>query len=151
MRLKIELCPDSEDTEIVIKCPRITDEVKRIQGLLSSIAGSGIVLSRDSEEFYLSLDDILFFETDERGVRAHTADDSFEVKEKLYKLSEILPRQFVRISKSAILNVDKVYSVERSITSASLVKLSGSYKRVYISRGYYKEFKSRILERRGSI
>ncbi len=148
MKLKTEICADLSEPEIIIRCSCITPEVRRLQRLLGDTKGCGIVFFKENEEFYLCADEILFFETQDGGIRAHTAEDSFEVKEKLFELEQILPFQFIRVSKSAILNVDRVYSVEKSITSASLVKFVSTHKRIYISRSYYKDFKKRILERR---
>nr|WP_302466572.1 LytTR family DNA-binding domain-containing protein [Ruminococcus bicirculans (ex Wegman et al. 2014)] len=89
-----------------------------------------------------------FFETGEHNLNAHTSDDVFQVKMKLFELEEILPRKFVRVSKSAIVNVKHIYSVERNITSASLISFAGTHKQLYASRSYYKLLKLRLGERR---
>ena len=60
----------------------------------------------------------------------------------------MLPRYFMRVSKSAILNLNMVYSVEKNITASSLVRFRGSTKIVYVSRIYYKAMKQRLDERR---
>ncbi len=148
MKIKIELCEDLSETEVTIKCRNVTYEIQRLEKALRDTAKSQIAFLKDNTEFYLDTDSILFFETDDGVVHAHTADDSFRTDRKLYELEDILPQKFVRVSKSAILNVDHVYSVERSLTSASLVMFRNSHKRIYISRSYYKNFKERILSRR---
>ncbi|WP_332525109.1 LytTR family DNA-binding domain-containing protein [Terrisporobacter sp.] len=43
-------------------------------------------------EYYISLSDILFFETEENTMSAHTIDNVYQVKYKLYELEEILPK-----------------------------------------------------------
>lgn len=148
MKIRIELCDDLSEPEVTIKCRRVTDEIQRIEKAVSDSAKSQISFYKDNTEFYLDTDSILFFETDNGVVHAHTSDDSFRTDRKLYELEDILPQRFVRVSKSTILNVDHVYSVERSLTSASLVTFRKSHKRIYISRSYYKFFKDRILSRR---
>ena len=55
---------------------------------------------------------------------------------------------FMRVSKSAILNLNMVYSVEKNITASSLVRFMGTDKLVYVSRIYYKAMKQRLDERR---
>ena len=60
----------------------------------------------------------------------------------------MLPRNFMRVSKSAILNLNLVYSVEKNITASSLVRFMGTDKIVYVSRIYYKAMKQRLDERR---
>ena len=54
----------------------------------------------------------------------------------------------MRVSKSAILNLNAVYSVEKNITASSLVRFQGTKKVVYVSRIYYKAMKQRLDERR---
>ena len=148
MKIKIELCESLSEPEVTVRCQRVTDDVQRIEKAVRDTARSGITFYKDNTEFYLDTDSILFFETDGGVVHAHTADDSFRTDRKLYELEDILPQRFVRVSKSAILNVDHVYSVERSLTSASLVTFRQSHKNIYISRSYYRIFKERILSRR---
>ena len=52
--------------------------------------------------YYLPLEDILFFETDGKEILAHTIDQMYTIKYRLYELEEILPGYFMRVSKSTI-------------------------------------------------
>ena len=92
---------------------------------------------------------ILFFETSERKVIAHTAQETYTVPLKLYELERNLPTNFIRGSKSALVNVDQIFSVDHSLRG-NLVKFRNSYKQLYISRGYCKEFK-RVLDERSRL
>ena len=69
-----------------------------------------------------------FFETDNNQVMAHTANEIFLTGSKLYELEKILPWYFSRISKSAILNVKKVYAITRNLTASSLIEFEGTPK-----------------------
>lgn len=94
------------------------------------------------------LDDILFFETDENGISAHTRTDAYQVKYKLYELEELLPRFFMRVSKSAILNTNHIYSINRNLTASSVVAFLNTHKQVYVSRYYYKPLIGKLEEKR---
>ena len=107
-----------------------------------------IVFYKGSVEYYLSLNDILFFETDEKNVRAHTCDDLYQVKYKLYELEEILPGHFMRVSKSTILNLQKIYALHKTISSPCLIEFANTSKQVYVSRHYYRPLRSRLEEKR---
>ena len=61
---------------------------------------------------------------------------------KLYELEEILPRKFVRISKSSIVNSDKIYSIQKNLTASSLIEFKNTHKQIYVSRSYYKLLKN---------
>ena len=113
VRVKIEIDPDVKECEVTIKCSEIDAAVARLQKAISEAgAGSGqISFFKEDTEYFLPASKILFFETDGGVIRAHTTDDEFEVKYKLYELEELLPAYFMRISKSTILNIHKVYSL----------------------------------------
>lgn len=143
LKVKIEIDPEASGKEVIIKCPEVDQEVMRIQKLLSENAPgfSQISFYKEDSEYFVPLGDILFFETDGGLIRAHTADDEFETRYKLYELEEMLPSYFIRISKSTILNTHKLYSITKNLAGASKIEFQGTFKTVYCSRNYYKALK----------
>ena len=149
MKVRIEIDDDISEDEVVIRCRSFDSNAARIQQALTELtAQSDLSFFKDNTEYYMPIDRILYFETSPTGIDAHTKDDVFTIKKKLYELEEMLPRKFMRVSKSAILNLDMVYSVEKNITASSLVRFMGTDKLVYVSRIYYKAMKQRLDERR---
>ena len=149
MKIRIETDTDIEE-EIVIKCRQLTPEIIRLQQMLTEAAGSSrqLVLFRGDTEYYIETADILFFETEGTSVMAHTATDVYETRLRLYELEELLPASFMRISKSSIVNTDRIYSINRNLTASSAVEFQGTHKQVYVSRGYYKALKEKLEEMR---
>ena len=90
------------------------------------------------------MDDIYFFETEGREIRAHTAEQIFMCGYRLYELEELLPGSFMRISKSTIANLDHIYSITRNLTASSEVEFAGSAKKALVSRSYYKPLVERL-------
>lgn len=150
MKIRIEIDEKNVEDEIVIRCSSLNSKVKKIQSVLSDLLTekTQIEFYKKDQEFYILLDDILFFETDSQGINAHTTNDIYQVKYKLYELEKLLPRAFVRISKSSIVNTEHIYSIYRNIASASKVELRNTSKKLYVSRHYYKQLKLRLLEMR---
>lgn len=150
MKIRVEVDENISEDEVVIRCKSLNDEVINIQKTLNDtlLHKDSIIFYQDDKEFYFDIDNILFFETIENGIEAHTRDDCFKVKYKLYELCEILPRSFMRISKSTILNVNHIYSITKNITGASLVEFNNTHKKVYVSRNYYKPLKLKLEEKR---
>lgn len=149
MIVKIEIDDNISDDEILIKCKEITESIKRIQKIASDSAKqSDIHFYKDNTEYYLTLDSVLFFETSGTSIHAHTNDNFYEVKNKLYELENTLPSNFVRVSKSTIINVNHIYSIEKNITSSSSVQFNDTHKQIYVSRNYYKVLKQRIDQHR---
>ena len=142
MIVKIEIDDNISDDEILIKCKEITEGIKRIQKIASDSAKQAdIHFYKDNTEYYLTLDSVLFFETSGTSIHAHTNDNFYEVKNKLYELENTLPSNFVRVSKSTIINVNHIYSIEKNITSSSSVQFNDTHKQIYVSRNYYKVLK----------
>lgn len=152
MIIKIEIDDTLEEDELLIRCKELTDGIKKIQKLAGNISKqANIRFYKNNTEYYLSLDSVMFFETSGNAINAHTANDLYQVKNKLYELEDILPHNFIRVSKSTILNVSHIYSIEKNITSSSVVQFNGTHKQVYVSRNYYKVLKQRIDEHRKSL
>ena len=150
MKIRIEVDDRIEENEVIVRCNELNDEIKNIQKVLAEILSKNkqIIFYKGNTEYYISLEDILFFETEESGIIAHTINDMYGVKYKLYELEDILPMNFLRVSKSTILNTNHIYSITRNITSSSLVEFKNTHKKVYVSRSYYKVLKLRLLEKR---
>ncbi|SHJ09299.1 transcriptional regulator, LytTR family [Clostridium cavendishii DSM 21758] len=150
MRIRIEVDNNIKENEVIIRCSNLNEEVKNIQAMLNDMLSykERITFFRDDTEYYLSLEEILFFETEESGICAHTVDNIYNVKYKLYELEESLPGYFMRVSKSTILNTNHIYSITRSLSSSSRVEFQNTHKQVYVSRYYYKPLKIKLLEKR---
>ncbi len=150
MKVKIEIEEALEEDEVLIRCHGLTEEIAMIQKAVLEIAGAKqkFVFYKGNTEYYLVLDDILFFETDEKGISAHTRTDIYQSKYRLYELENILPGFFIRVSKSTILNINHIYSIDRDLAASSVVAFSGTHKQVYVSRYYYKPLISKLEEKR---
>lgn len=149
MKVKIEIDSNISEDEIIIKCKEFNNEMKKIeQSIMQVSKKANIIFYKDNKEYYLHLNEILFFETSCNGIDAHTLNEVYKIKNKLYELEEILPQNFVRISKSTILNVNHIYSIDKNLVSSSIVQFNKTHKQVYVSRNYYKILKQRLEERR---
>ena len=126
------------------------ETVQRLQEVVlrEAQAANRITFYKQNQEYYFPLVDVLFFETEGEHIYAHTADDAYRIKHRLYELEALLPEDFVRASKSTIVNVRRIYSIARNITASSLVKFTGSHKQVYVSRYYYAGLRKRLTPRR---
>lgn len=150
MKLRLELDKSIEEEEVVIRCREMNGQIRQIQQALEDIAVAKhrFIFYKGNAEYYISLDQILFFETEEKIIFAHTANDMYQVKYRLYELEEFLPGHFMRVSKSTILNTEKVYAIRRNLTASSQVEFQNTHKQVFVSRSYYKPLKHKLEEKR---
>ena len=147
MKLRIEITDGSSEDEVVVRCGRVDENIQKLQEFILNLSAPRMTFYKDSQEYYLPLEEILFFETDGEQVFAHTKGDAFKVKHRLYELEEILPRQFSRAAKGTIVNIKQIYAIDRNITSSSKVSFPGTHKHIYVSRHYYKPLKEKMGER----
>ena len=150
MKIRIEMDENRAEDEVIIRCRRLTKEIAAIQSAIDDVTGAAqkILVYKGTTEYYLPLDSILFFETNENSVLAHTRKELYQTRYKLYKLENLLPGFFMRVSKSAILNTGLVYSIDRNLTASSVVSFAGTHKQVYVSRYYYKPLVAKLEEKR---
>jgi len=149
LKIRIEMDENNEE-EVVIRCKSLTPEIMKLQQVLNDEVNkqTQFVLYKGDVEYFIDLSKILFFETENSLVLAHTGKESYETRKKLYELEELLPGNFVRISKSAIVNTSKIYAINRNITASSAIEFQGTHKQIYVSRAYYKMLKERMEEKR---
>lgn len=130
--------------DIVILYKKRNDVVNNLEKYCNNIK---MIFYKREQEYYLDLNEIIFFETDITSISAHTINDVYNIKYKLYELEQVLPNNFVRVSKSTIVNINSIRSINRNITSSSLIEFYNTYKKIYVSRFYYKNLKERLKER----
>ncbi len=150
MKIKIVIDEGLQEEEIVIRCKSLSEDVISIQKRITDAVNSRMQLevTRGDKEYFIVIDEIIFFETDTNGVVVHTASQIYETKYRLYELENLLPSNFVRVSKSTILNASKVRAIHKNITGASEVEFAGSSKKVFVSRNYLKLLMTKLEEKR---
>ena len=148
MKVRIELDPQMDEPEMIIRAPRLTEDVARLQQLILEQKMTPLTFYKDRSEYFVDVSEILFFETDGEKIYGHTREEAYEVRQKLYELEEILPIFFCRISKSTIVNAKQIYSIEKSFSGTSTVNFYQTHKQVHVSRHYYQLLKERLKEMR---
>jgi len=149
VKIKIDISPEYSEKEIIIRAAENDDEVKAIVNSVQDVDSKFNHLNGYIGEtvYSLELKEILFFETNDRNVYAHTINNAFLIHYRLYELEENLPDNFLRVSKSSILNVDEILSLSRSVTG-NLVQFKNTYKKIYVSRRFLKDLKIRLDQRK---
>ena len=147
MKIRIEICEDGEE-ELILRAHSRDERIRRIEDALGAIVKSSreITLYSGGTEYYIPLSEIIFFESSDGKVFAHTKDKTFSAHHKLFELEDILPSSFVRVSKSVIVNVRSIGSITRELVGNGVITFSDSSKRAYFSRSYYKIMKNKIDE-----
>lgn len=143
MKLLIEQSDQYTDAEIVIKCGMLDDRlesiIQHIRLHMFSVAGV-----KDGETKIFPLGDIFYFDSTDERTFLYLENDVYECSLKLYELEEQLEKaNFVRISKSCIVNIMKLDSVRPLLNSRYEAKLENGEKLI-ISRHYLPGFKQKF-------
>ena len=96
----------------------------------------------DDKVYLISSADVLYFESVDDRTFLYTQENVYEVKYRLYELEENLSdKDFVRISKSQIVNINKVNSLKPELNrSLTATLINGEV--LSISRRYAKALKT---------
>ena len=139
MRVEIRISPDIKETYAIICCNEMTDE---IQGFASSLeSGENIVTVKDDEHIViLRPREIFMIRVEAEKTIVYCRSQRYTTSKRLYELEKRLGRNFMRISKSTIINLNEIASVEPSFNSMMTLILKNGCKD-YISRKYLPDFK----------
>ena len=147
LNVRIEL---ADTDEIVIRCRKVNADAYALQSAIENAVQSEqyITLLSGSTEYFVRRDEILFFESSDGKVYAHTADKTLVAPYKLFELEALMPPYFVRVSKSVIANINHIGSLKREVVGNGELLFRGCDKKTYFSRAYYKLLRYKIEEMR---
>lgn len=151
MKITIIDLKQGEEEEAIIKCNSVTPKLLELINELklqgeedSQRSGQTVqklkVLS-NGDIHLVAPADIYYFEYVDQKVFAYGKTKVYEIKSKLYELEEQLAKtDFIRVSKSCILNLNKIGSLAPSLGGRFEARLKNGEK-VIISRQYVNSLK----------
>lgn len=142
MKITIETPKPGEEDEVIIRCAEVDDKLMRlIYALREDERLTGYL---DDKIVKLSLKDIYYFEAVDNKIFAYVSEETYEIHRKLYELEQDFEHtDFLRISKSAIVNTSKIAYVKPIFNGRFEAKLKNGEK-IIISRQYVAELKKKI-------
>lgn len=144
LKIKVERVDDPCETEITVRCSKSSDqETRALLRQLSLYAGT-VMGYRDGASHKLARQDIFYIETVDEKTFFYLNSEVYETPLRLYEWEEKLrDTPFVRISKSTILNTDKVSSVRPLLSGKLEAQLSNGEKQV-VNRHYVRGFREKF-------
>lgn len=134
---------DSNINESVLDITAVPND-EMVQRIISLANTSNTLFLKLREKiFVINISDIHYAQSIDDMVYVFLGNERYECALKLYKLEEIFSSNFVRISKSTIVNVLKVKAIEPTFNSKLILYLENNSK-VEVNRSYIKQFKKEI-------
>ncbi|MDF2674559.1 MAG: response regulator receiver protein [Clostridiales bacterium] len=145
MKVEIQYVNSKEEECAVLQVCQNHPGIKKLQEIIEKAAYQTMTIPCFlGEQIYsISCEHILYFETIQDILFVHIGSKVYEAKKRLYELEEILPKQFARISKSVIMNLDQVQYY--SPLANGLMKATFyNGEETYISRKYLRLLRTKI-------
>ncbi|CAM3100807.1 LytTR family DNA-binding domain-containing protein [Staphylococcus argensis] len=144
MKLRLNIGNAYPEECVSIEGPEMTEEIQQLVsyvddlGRLTEIKGS-----IEDDIYFLNVKDIRSFMSLNKKIYAYTRDTEYSVAYRLYELESALPTQFVRISKSEIVNIDAIYKLQ--LQANGLIRIYfNNIDYTHSSRRYLKMIKERL-------
>ena len=140
MKVKIVVNPDLEKDYAEIHVREMTDEITRVSELIQN--KSQIITGIDEYERIVVIEeaDIVALHAEKKWCRIYTDTSNYNCRKRLYEVENMLGRDFMRISKSIIVNLRKIESVEAVFNGMLLLRMKNGSKE-YVSRTYLPHMK----------
>ena len=148
MKVKLFVSDDVKDSFTEIHTNKVTNNIQKAILLLENdddINSNKNILAvkKQQDTFLLDFEDIYMIRVENRKSIVYAENEDYTINKALYKLEEILNSNFVRISKSTIVNIRKVTRVTPSLGGMMYIELNNGLKD-NISRKYLSDFKNSL-------
>ena len=143
MEVEIEQVGREKKELVLIRCHAVTDEVREIAAYVKSRQGSRTGI-KDSNQYEIATSDIYYIESVDGRTFIYTKKQIYETPNRIYELeSRLEEKNFLRISKSMLLNLMKISSIRPALNGRFTAVLQ-SGEEVIISRSYVKGLKAAL-------
>ena len=144
MKVNLFVSRDIEEPYADIHTNELTDNVSKAVSILESDESSDMVaVKKGSDIALLQMDEIFMFRVEDKQVKVYTESGEYLIKKPLYQVEENLSTDFVRISKTTIVNLKKIERVAPSLKGMMFIQLKNGLKD-NISRKYLPDFKNAL-------
>ena len=143
MEIQIRTIDETKKEYIEIGCHKTDERVQEIVRFIKSRQGC-FEVNRDEKQYQIPIVDIYYIESVDERTFLYLKDDCYESRKRLYEFEEVLSgRQFIRISKSVIVNMMKISAIKPAMNGRFFCQLENGEK-VIVSRKYVPDLKEKL-------
>ena len=140
MKVSIDLSAEYKEPFAVIHTDKVTDEITRIIDMFSNNETPVTALQNEEEIVVLKPDEIYMVRIEGGDTVIYGEKQKYRSRKRLYELSDLLGKKFMQISKTTLVNLSCIDSIEPGFSGTMLLKLKNGNKD-YVSRKYLPDFK----------
>ena len=143
MKISIDIDDNYKDTEVVIRTPKLTQDVEKMIAVMRML-NMQIAVNKNGETYLLDAGKILYVEAVERKTFVYTEEEMYESELKLYEIErEFHKHDFLRISKQSIVNLRMIKSLKSDVNRRIKITLKNG-EQIVVSRMYADELKNKL-------
>lgn len=151
MKVQLFVSKDLEEPYAEIYTDNLTDNIQKAMVLLENDesdddvdeGNSILAVKKGSDIVLLDFEDIFMIKVEDKQTKVFSQNAEYSIKKPLYQIEESLDSDFVRISKSTIVNLRKIKRAAPSLRGMMFIELKNGLKD-NISRKYLTDFKKAL-------
>ncbi|PWJ70416.1 LytTR family transcriptional regulator [Ruminococcaceae bacterium R-25] len=140
MKVSIDISAEYKEPFAVIHTDKVTSEIQRVIDVLGTSETPVTAFQNEEDIVVLQPKDIYMIRVEDGDTIIYGARSQYRSRKRLYELAEQLGKQFMQISKTTLINLSYMDSIEPGFSGTLLLKLKNGSKD-YVSRKYLPEFK----------
>ncbi len=140
MKVTLDISTDYKEPYVVIHTDKVTEEIQRMIDIFSTNEAPITALQNEEDIIVLKPKEIYMVRVEDGDTVIYGEKKQYRSRKRLYELGDQLGSQFMQISKSTLVNLSYMDSIEPGFSGTLLLKLrNGSSD--YVSRKYLPAFK----------
>lgn len=146
MKVECKISADYKEPYAILHINQMTETIAEIVSMLEkeNANPSTFIAIKDKMTFFLKPEDISLIRTEGREIVCYDKmKNRYTLDKPLYELENMLDINFVRISKSAIINIKHINHAAAGFNGTMELVMKNGIKD-YISRSFRKSFKERL-------
>ncbi len=140
MKVNIDISAEYREPFAVIHTDKVTEEIQRMIDIFSNSETPVTALQNEEDIVVLQPKDIYMVRVENGDTVIYGAKQKYRSRKRLYELALQLGKQFMQISKTTLINLSYMDSIEPGFSGTLLLKLKNG-DMDYVSRKYLPEFK----------
>ena len=140
MKVSVDISPEHTEPYAVIYTSQMTDEIQRLLEVFGNSESPITALLNEEDLIILQPKDIYMVRVENGDTIIYGEQKKYRSRKRLYELGQQLGKQFMQISKSTLINLSYMDSIEPGFSGTLLLKLRNGCKE-YVSRTYLPAFK----------
>ena len=140
MKVSVDISPEYKEPYAVIHTDKVTEEIQRMIDIFSVSEAPITALQNEEDIVVLQSKEIYMVRVEDGDTVIYGEKNKYRSKKRLYELGAQLGSQFMQISKTTLVNLSYMDSIEAGFSGTLFLKLKNGCSD-YVSRTYLPKFK----------